>query len=59
MPAGSLVVDTEDDAGAEEGVVGVGEGGEVIVFLVPQALASHSDTLPLPLSNNGLDHNLV
>ena len=58
-PEPSLIVDTEDDTGAEERVVGVGEGGEVVVLLVPEALAGHADPLALSLADNGLDHDLV
>ena len=58
-PYSSLVVDTEDDTSAEEWLVGVGEGGEVVVLLVPEALAGNADTLALSLTDNGLHNDLV
>ena len=55
----SFVVDTEDDSSAEEGVISEGEGGEVVVLHVPEALWGNSNTLSLHLSNNGLHYDLV
>ena len=55
----SLVVDTEDNTRAEEGVVLVSEGGPVIILIVPEALGSDSHTLSCDLSNDGLNNDLV
>ena len=59
MAGCSLVVNTENNTRAEEGFVGVGEGGEVVVLFIPKALTGNSDTLSLPLTDNGLNNDLV
>ena len=55
----SLVEDAEDDAGAEEGVISVREGCEVIILFIPEALTGNADTLALSLTDNGLHNDLV
>ena len=55
----SLVVDAEDDAGAEKAVVAVGEVGKVVVLGVPEALACEAHALPAHLPNHRLHNDLV
>ena len=55
----SLVIDSEDDASAEQARVLVCERGVVIIQVVPKALGSYTDSLALNLSNNRLHNDLV
>ena len=55
----SLVVDTENNASAEEGGILVGPGGIVVIFLVPEALAGDTHTLAQDLTDDDLADNFV
>ena len=55
----SLLVDAEDHTSAEKGSISEGEGGIVIISLVPQALGCDTHALSCNLTNNGLNDDFV
>jgi len=55
----SLEVDSEDDAGAKEGLILVGVARVVVVLHIPKALGGDADTLALDFADDGLHHNFV
>ena len=55
----SLVVDAEDNAGAEERGVLVGVGGVVIILFTPEALGGDADALSEDLADHALHHDFV